>query len=853
MPEQPKSDVAWAKLADGVALPLQIHAIDIAAVLQRLLTETAWLQRLEHCAGRALGIQDVARLLVLAFLHDLGKANRGFWERQLPGNKKPVGHTNETAALLYSPCLKNRPVPIRLSDIIESWGAADLFFAAMAHHGRPLEAYADDHLGQSARARLRTSNVPAAYWLPQPDYDPLEQLDRLLDAAEQRFPAAFGDGSALPDTAPFVSLFCGLLTLADWLGSDTALFPVQGPHGPEHEALRLGAAGRAVVGRGLGLLATPACTFEVAFALEGLRGLQGLAGHPDLGPVALMEAETGSGKTEAALWRWLTLRRAGLVDGLYFALPTRSAAVQLHGRVQAMLDRVFGSGAVNAVLAVPGYIRAGQADGQALPDFRVAWSDAAAGDGRWAAERPKRFLAARVAVGTIDQVLMAGLQLRHAHLRAATLSRSLLVVDEVHASDAFMTEVLHQVLANHRALGGQVLLLSATLTAQARSQLLGRPGAPALQAACDVPYPALSGNACDPMPGAASGSSKPVALEAWPVIDDADAIATRAVAAARAGASVLVVRNSVAGAVAVARAVESLAPELAFRVGGVATAHHGRFAAVDRRLLDAAVEAGFGKGRTACGRILCGTQTLEQSLDIDADLLITDLAPMDVLLQRIGRLHRHTRQDRSSFSVAHAIVLVPVERDLSAFMGRVRHRHGLGPLRDGTGVYPDLLALEATWRLIEANKAIVIPADNRRLVEGALHLEVVNRLTQELGPAWLNHAHREAGKESAERLLARQWALNLSAPWGTLLFPDQDQAVATRLGLRDRLVDFEPTFLGPFGQAVERLTIPGWMLGNVPIEAEPMLEESGPDGVRFRLGERSFWYGRWGLNAVATL
>jgi CRISPR-associated endonuclease/helicase Cas3 len=850
-------DEAWAKLnEDGAALPLGDHCGDVAAVLQELFSEPVWVRRLHYCAGRPLSDQDLTRLLVLAFLHDLGKANRGFWERQFTG-KPIIGHTNETAALFYARCIAKEAAASRLLELIEGWGALNLFSAAMAHHGRPLEAYAGggeaSDFGRAVQDRLQVNKYPAGYWLPGSGYDPLEQLTRLLDTAEARFPSAFADGPALPDAAPFVSLFCGLLTLADWLGSDTSLFPVSGPHGPARNAVRLEAVARAVAGRGLASLATPPCSFASTFDVAAPRGIQHTADHPGLGPVALMEAETGSGKTEAALWRWLALRRAGDVDGLYFALPTRSAAVQLHARVQAMLDRVFGLGAIEAVLAVPGYIRAGDAEGQALPNFGVIWSSAGVGDGRWAAERPKRFLAARVAVGTIDQVLMAGLQVRHAHLRAAALSRSLLVVDEVHASDAFMGEVLAQVLSNHIAFGGRALLLSATLTTESRARLLKRPGVLSLAEACVVPYPALSGSARDPARGEIVKSvAKCVVLEAWPSMDDAASIAARAVEAARAGASVLIIRNSVAGAVAVARAVEAAAPDLAFRVDGVPTLHHGRFAPGDRRLLDAAVEVAFGKGRDARGRILCGSQTLEQSLDLDGDFLITDLAPMDVLLQRIGRLHRHRREDRGAFRDARAVVLIPAERDLSAFLRRVRNRHGLGPIRDGTGVYPDLLVLEATLRLIEANPAVTIPTDNRRLVEGALHPEVTDALKRELGTAWINHANAQDGTAMAERGLARRWALNLSASFDTLLFPDKDEAITTRLGTRDRLVDFEPSFAGPFGQAVERITVPGWMAGDIPIENEPVLVATDAEGTRFRLGERVFHYGRWGLDNSKT-
>ena len=848
--DMPSSIHAWAKLSDhDGSLPLADHAGDVAVVMRELITIPILRARLNHCAVRCLTAQDCERLVTLAFLHDLGKVNRGFWERQFSG-KPRIGHTNETAALFFTDRIKTTATAQRLSAVIEKWGAQDLFIAAMAHHGRPLEAYADGYGGLPAREALKVSKATTGHWSPTDGYDPLDQLTRLLDAAEARFPTAFAKGAPLPAAAPFVSVFCGLLTLADWLGSDTSLFAIGGPHGVERTAMQSRVAFKAIVSRGLGPINALECSFASAFAVDGPRGLQSMAHCDGLGPIALIEAETGSGKTEAALWRWLALRKQGLVDGLYFALPTRSAAVQLHGRVQTMLDRVVGSGTLEAVLAVPGYLRAGEAEGSALPDFGVVWSDDDVSDRRWAAERPKRFLAARVAVGTIDQVLMAGLQLRHAHLRAAALSRSLLVVDEVHASDAFMGELLSQVLDNHRAFGGHALLLSATLTASARLRLLGGGDSPVptLVQAVSVPYPALSGVECDPIAGETVGqTAKRVALQTMPIIDDPEAIAEQAVAAARRGASVLVIRNSVSGAIAVARAVEALASDLAFRVRRVATLHHGRFAPVDRRQLDAAVESAFGRGRSAQGRILCGTQTLEQSLDIDADLLITDLAPMDVLLQRIGRLHRHRRTDRGKHASARAVVLVPRDRDLKAFLGRKKDRHGLGPIRDGAGVYPDLLVLEATWRLVAANALIDLPEDNRRLVEGALHPEVADLLKHELGTAWSNHANVQDGTALAERNLAQRWRLDLTAPFDTLLFPDLDEAIATRLGTRDRSVDVDPAVSGPFGHAVDRLNIPGWMAGGIPPEVEPVFASSDAEGLQFRLGDRGFRYSRWGL------
>jgi len=364
-------------------------------------------------------------------------------------------------------------------------------------------------------------------------------------------------------------------------------------------------------------------------------------------------------------------------------------------------------------------------------------------------------------------------------------------------------------------------------------------------------YPAITGSASGLRPVAGSGRVKHVRIKPAPLIGNAAAIAAIATEAARAGASVLVVRNSVAGAVAVARAVEEATPELTFRVNGISTLHHGRFAPADRRLLDRAVEATFGRGRSAQGRILVGTQTLEQSLDIDADLLLTDLAPMDVLLQRFGRLHRHERHDRGSYSSARAIVLVPEDRNLSRYLGRVPDRHGLGPLRSGQGVYPDLLVLEATWRMLETNSTIETPRDNRRLVEGALHPEVTEAILREKGADWLNHGAQQDGIVYADRQMARAHALDLTVPFSQLLFHDVEEAVSSRLGLRDRLVVFDPAFAGPFGQLVGQLRVPGWMANGIGAEEEPQGIAPTTQGTSFRLGERHYAYGRFGLEPAS--
>ncbi|MBY0331734.1 MAG: hypothetical protein K2X49_13805, partial [Acetobacteraceae bacterium] len=363
-------------------------------------------------------------------------------------------------------------------------------------------------------------------------------------------------------------------------------------------------------------------------------------------------------------------------------------------------------------------------------------------------------------------------------------------------------------------------------------------------------YPAISDASGPRFVPADPAAAKTVAVarEAW--IDAPGAIAAAALAAAQAGARVLVLRNTVAGALAVQRAIEDAAPDpaLLFAVGGVVAPHHGRFAAPDRRLLDAEVERRFGKQAARDGRgcVLVGTQTLEMSLDIDADLMLTDLCPMDVLLQRLGRLHRHRDVVRpAGFEAARATVLVPEARDLLPFLAR----HGGGRTRHGLGrVYENVLSIEATWRQLEQRAALTVPDDNRALVEAATHPDTLRALATGLGEVWDAHLRHVTGARSAERGQAGSAALRWDRePPSDTAFPF-DERLPTRLGGDDRRFRLEPAAVSPFGQALDEIVVPGWMARDVPVECECLAVKPGetPYFVA-KDGAVQYTYGRLGL------
>jgi CRISPR-associated endonuclease/helicase Cas3 len=857
-PLVPTAASLWAKLCrDGARRitgwhSLVDHSADVAAVVAALLEQPTINQRLARAAGRdALDTITCARLAALAFLHDIGKANRGFRRRVDPA-AQPVGHIDQLGWLLFPGSFAekyfSRLIAVLGLERTASWFVRDddvseFWCTLLAHHGRPWRKRGDVD----------------AYWKPDATgSDPIADLAVMRTALDKWFTAAFADGPQLPSAPAFHHAFAGLLMLADWLGSDTQFFPYANGAADNRMAYAGPQARRALQAVGLAVedrrraVRTGAPQFADLFGVSPPRAVQRDATRPTARCVVL-EAETGSGKTEAALWRFRHLFAEGAVDGLYFALPTRVAATQMFGRIKRFRDALFPAEDRPAVvLAVPGQVGADDAAGHALPDFGFDWTDdpdAATRQARWAAEHPKRFLAAQIAVGTVDQVLLAAIATRHAHLRGTALLRHLLVVDEVHASDRYMETLLGNLLSAHVAAGGHALLLSATLGAGMRARLLGT-ACPPLAEAVALPYPALSwaeGGRASRHAIESFGPVKSVRIDAAPLIDDAAAIAAAALRAAEAGAKVLVIRNTVGAAIATAMALEVAAgpshPAL-FRVEGIPTLHHGRFAPADRHLLDAAIEAALGRQSAAESRVVIGTQTLEQSLDLDADLLLTDLCPVDVLLQRIGRLHRHLDRRRPpGFAEPRAVVLTPPVRDLLKLLRAAQGRHGLG------WVYDDPRIIEATWRLIETVPVWHIPAMNRELVEHATHPERLATIEDALrarDPAWARPLDQAYGKTTSRVVNARLAVLDRNAPFSRFQI-DADEYLSTRLGAKDLLVALPAAPPGPFGRPIETIRVPHFLAVGVSEADAPELLGADADGLRIRLGPVELRYDRLGL------
>ena len=769
-----------------------------------LFEQTVFRKRAESAAGRELNEVDCTRLGVLAFLHDIGKLAPGFqakgWPDELWRYPK-VGHL--TAGWQWCDDLEGRETEALngvIPDLVQWMGKEDWISMLLAHHGRPVKR-----------------SGPVSQWPQLPHYDWQAEETRMGQALKSWFPIAFElNQNSLPTSHRFRHFFGGALALADWVGSDTRAFSYVADfnldywsHAQVCATTRLQEIGLDVRKRSV---AIP----------TGFRELTGYdqpnPSQVEVGQVPLqtklliLEAETGSGKTEAALWRYVALRAKGEVESLYFAVPTRAAAKQLHERVNTALKRVLGH-TTEAVLAIPGQAKAGDVKVKLLPGWSVLWDDDENVEkpSRWAAEHATRYLAAEIAVGTVDQAMMAALMVKHAHLRGFALSRGLLVIDEVHASDTYMRWIQKELLSEHLALGGHALLMSATLGAVARAEFLGSTTIPEYEDSKEVAYPAIwvEGKK-EPRTAQDAGLGKSVnvrAVEGW----GGRKAAMLAIGAASRGARVLVIRNTVVYAQETFKDACELNQDLVMRVKDGPALHHSRFATEDRSLLDKQVTATLGKNADRDqGYVVIGTQTLEQSLDIDADYLVTDLCPMDVLLQRVGRLHRHPGRIRpDGFGVAQVEILYP-EGGLDPLTRKAEN--GLGSYSNEalSGVYVDVPGLQATLQEIQKFPVWKIPRMNRALVEAATHPDALERVSEQHG--WQPYFQKVFGSNLAQLGMAENVLLDRTKPLPDC-YPD-DKRIRTRLGAEGAVFDLPESVIGPFGNPVQRFALPAhWSMG----------------------------------------
>ncbi len=479
--------------------------------------------------------------------------------------------------------------------------------------------------------------------------------------------------------------------------------------------------------------------------------LEMLLQHYPAPGLLIIEAPMGEGKTEAALYAAACWNR----PGVYIALPTQATSNQMHRRLRDFL------GADRAPRLVHGM--AWLLDDKVPDRTAQTWGDETNDDERqlsrdWFANA-KRALLATDGVGTVDQVLMAALNVKHGFLRFLGLTTKTLIIDEVHAYDLYMTTLMKMLLRWCRALDVPVILLSATLSqAQKRGLAEAYSGCsgslPALSAdAAEEPYPLLT---FVPHEGPASVQEVPPDLRWTRVIGvqphpgalgDPKEIARLAAESVAENGCACVLANTVRSAQDIFQELQALNPTDTRLI-----LFHARFRAERRQQIEEEVVGLFGKvdnGGPNENRpkraILVATQVVEQSLDIDFDVMLSEIAPIDLLLQRSGRLHRHEANNpRPTGPDAVLHVLLPVlDGEKIKFGGMEIQKRGT----DWRGVY-DRAALLRTLALLEDKLEIRLPADFRPLIEGCYDPK---RLPVSSFPAeWITDAEKSRTDRQAQ-------------------------------------------------------------------------------------------------------
>ena len=633
-------------------------------------------------------------------LHDLGKATPGFQD------KWPTGRAaDEAAGLLFRPSdlLKDRhdlasahELTQRLTPVAGSPQRAQAVASAVAaHHGYVFDSKEIND--------YRRPGEPRAWG---------QARDEIFTAYVATMAPQPCQGNE-PPGLPALAWLAGLTSLSDWIGSNPEWFTLAERHPTfaGHHTAALALAQQALQAirwpAWRALLQAPTHADALVAGIVGKPGatarpLQAAAdsllvdcSEPTL---VLVEAPMGEGKTELAMLAHLRLQAALGHRGLFIGLPTQATGNAMFHRTLAFL-RAFGSDASLDIQLAHGGAMLAMED-ERLIELRGI--SGAPGDhirsAAWFSQR-RRALLSPYGVGTIDQALLAGLNVKHHFVRLWGLANRVVVLDEVHAYDIYTSGLIEALLRWLKALRCSVVLMSATLPRDKRRALLRAWGTDD-SAAQELPYPRVLVASAGVVRGEHFASRPQADIAIVAVDEDLASIAAAAEARVRQGGCGAVIVNTVARA-------QELYGLLEQRLTGELQPllFHARYPADERQRHEEAVLATFGRdAQRPVDALLVATQVVEQSLDIDFDFLISDLAPVDLLLQRAGRLHRHERV-RPSAHTQPCLQVAGLHADRLPDLAST-----------GWKLYDEYL-LYRTWAFVRSDSIWRLPQDIDRLVQ----------------------------------------------------------------------------------------------------------------------------------------
>lgn len=611
---------------------------------------------------------------LLTAVHDVGKINPMFQEK--------IRRALETYSPNSEPSLKGMD-PDRERSVDYHWGVGK----ASLRNEKPFVAdIVGIHHGVTSSSRY----LPDDQILGGPVWQ--NQRVALLERLKRYFDSDFPDIS----NDIHAAFLAGFTTVCDWIGSGTVFGDLQHIDREDIPALAVEAVEYAgfvapMINVGLSFLEI----FPGYEPLEIQRTFYEQVKEPGL---YILEAQMGQGKTEAALMAAYNLISSGQATGIYFALPTRLTSEKIYDRFNKFLSSILKDSDPHRAMLIHGkdWLRTTDMGEDASPGS--SWFDSR-----------KRKILAPFAVGTIDQALMSVINVKHGFVRTFGLAGKVVIIDEIHTYGAYTGTLIDYLIRSLRHLGCTVILLSATLTKERKTRLVNTIESRGATSICDA-YPlvtvATPNRYQELIPSTKCDEAEVSVVLEMNEIDILDTVKEKALA----GELVLWIENTVPEAQNTFKRLASWGKQQDIEIGLL----HSRFDPIQRQRLEEYWTDILGKPgipkRLQGGKILVGTQVLEQSVDIDADFLVTRIAPSDMLLQRIGRLWRHQEliEKRPTSANREVAIIVPSREEILSNPSRAFGPSGM--------VYAPYILFRTyqTWCSLQN---LIIPTDIRAIME----------------------------------------------------------------------------------------------------------------------------------------
>lgn len=678
----------WAKTTkdDLPGISVLHHMMNVGLVAENLT------QHYPHLLKRFnMNAREAA---LLAALHDIGKISQGFqskcakWLEQTGMKEISTAQGWQNFEKYHEKVSQFTVQNLLLQDGMKTNSAIHWAVAPGAHHGylhRP-----------GARGLQEIAGMKNDEW----EQERQRVARQLIEALAGGLPK-----TEINRESAHLWWLAGLISVSDWIGSDETYFPIDRDLELE-ESRRLAQVAVKAIGFSHPEVRS-GLSFEELFPFPQ-NDLQREAVTAITEPgIYVIEAPMGMGKTEAALACAYRLICEGKASGIYFALPTQATSNRIHLRVDDFVRKIWPDGLNTRLIHANSWLMENLSQPAPAATTKGKESDDARAGRDWFASA-KRALIAPFGVGTVDQALLAVVAAKHFFVRRFGLAGKVVILDEVHSYDFYTGTLIRVLCETLEKLSCTVILLSATLTPDRRTALLGKSDTLETN-----DYPLISGRQSDgafitPRPAQPPEEKKVhvVFVEKESALDDAWKQACN-------GACVLWICNTVSRAQSVYAKLEALAHnQTESPAFGLL---HSRFPYFRREELETYWMEFLGKdSKNRRGCILVSTQIVEQSVDLDSDLLITELAPTDMLLQRIGRLWRHPREGRSAERAECWILKEDATLDELRAMNKGDIRKALGAKAWVYAPYVLLRSLEI-WSARDGQD-IAIPTEIRKLL-----------------------------------------------------------------------------------------------------------------------------------------